>query len=296
MWTTPSASGAVVSAAISSAFSALRASPSESLARWRSAGFVGLNLHVAQPALRVGQRALQQAKQILLGQRPQFENLRARDERRVDEEKRIVRRRADQPDDAALHVRQQHVLLRFVEAMDFVNEQDRRLAGVLAAGLPPPASTRRMSATLDSTPLSRSNLLLVWRAMICASDVLPVPGGPKKISDWMRSASMARRSNWPGPRMCVWPTNSLRLRGRMRAASGWCRCNSGCGEASGCSTDAAANRSSRAMKPSYQLDQDLPKIKRQNGCSAQKRRRCRQNTCKNGLWRVTGNKGRGRLT
>ena len=60
------------------------------------------------------------------------------------------------------------------------------------------ASTRRMSATLDSTPLRRSNLLLVWRAMICASDVLPVPGGPKKISDWMRSASMARRSNCPG--------------------------------------------------------------------------------------------------
>ena len=40
------------------------------------------------------------------------------------------------------------------------------------------ASTRRMSATLDSTPLRRSNLLLVWRAMIWASDVLPVPGGP----------------------------------------------------------------------------------------------------------------------
>ena len=39
-------------------------------------------------------------------------------------------------------------------------------------------STRRMSATFDSTPLSRSNLLLVWLAMICASEVLPVPGGP----------------------------------------------------------------------------------------------------------------------
>jgi hypothetical protein len=35
-----------------------------------------------------------------------------------------------------------------------------------------------MSATLDSTPLNRSNLLFVWRAMIWASDVLPVPGGP----------------------------------------------------------------------------------------------------------------------
>jgi len=34
---TPSASGAVVRTAISSAFNALRASPSDSFARWRSA-------------------------------------------------------------------------------------------------------------------------------------------------------------------------------------------------------------------------------------------------------------------
>src|ERR1051326_6927448 len=33
-----------------------------------------------------------------------------------------------------------------------------------------------MSATLDSTPLRRSNLLFVCRAMICAREVLPVPG------------------------------------------------------------------------------------------------------------------------
>ena len=39
-------------------------------------------------------------------------------------------------------------------------------------------STRRMSATLDSTPLNRSNRLRVWLAMTCASDVFPVPGGP----------------------------------------------------------------------------------------------------------------------
>ena len=39
-------------------------------------------------------------------------------------------------------------------------------------------STRRMSATLDSTPLNRSNRLRVWLAMTCASEVFPVPGGP----------------------------------------------------------------------------------------------------------------------
>ena len=37
-----------------------------------------------------------------------------------------------------------------------------------------------MSATLDSTPLSRSNLLRVCRAMIWASEVLPVPADHKK--------------------------------------------------------------------------------------------------------------------
>src|ERR1035441_3568589 len=37
----------------------------------------------------------------------------------------------------------------------------------------------------------------------------------------MRSASIARRSNWPWPRMCVCPAYSSRLRGRIRAASGW---------------------------------------------------------------------------
>ena len=42
-----------------------------------------------------------------------------------------MRRRADQPHHPALDIRQQHVLLRLVEAMDLVDEQDRRLAHVL---------------------------------------------------------------------------------------------------------------------------------------------------------------------
>ena len=79
------------------------------------------------------QRALQQVEQILFAERPQFENLRARNQRRIDKEKWIVRGRADQSDDAAFHIRQQNVLLRFVEAMDFVDEQNRGLAGVFQA-------------------------------------------------------------------------------------------------------------------------------------------------------------------
>ena len=95
--------------------------------------FSGLNFQEAQAAFRVRQRALQQAKQVRFRERSQFKDLRARDERRVDEEKWIVRGRADEPHDAALDIGQQHVLLRFVEAMDFVNEQDGRRADVFEA-------------------------------------------------------------------------------------------------------------------------------------------------------------------
>src|SRR6266446_7822985 len=83
-----------------------------------------------------------------------------------------------------------------------------------------PAITRRISATLLSTPLSRTNLACVISAMIWASVVFPVPGGPDKITDGKRSASIARRSNFPGPRICSWPTNSSSDRGRIRVASG----------------------------------------------------------------------------
>src|SRR5439155_23986430 len=83
-----------------------------------------------------------------------------------------------------------------------------------------PAITRRISATLLSTPLNRTNFACVMSAMMWARVVFPVPGGPDKITDGKRSASIARRSNFPGPRICSWPTNSSSDRGRIRVASG----------------------------------------------------------------------------
>ena len=88
------------------------------------------DFQVADAALGIHERAGDEVEQVILGKRLQLENLRARNERRVDEEERVVRGRADEPDDAALHIRQQHVLLRLVEAVDFVNEQNGGLAGV----------------------------------------------------------------------------------------------------------------------------------------------------------------------
>ncbi len=56
--------------------------------------------------------------------------------------------------------------------------------------------------------------------MIRARVVFPLPGGPEKITEGKRSASIARRKSFPGPRICSWPTNSSRERGRIRVASG----------------------------------------------------------------------------
>src|SRR5581483_1975752 len=90
--------------------------------------FVGIDLHVAESALGIGQRALQKFEEVILGERAQLENLRARDQRGIDEEKGIVRGGADQTNHAALHVRQEDVLLRLVEAVDFVDEKNGGLA------------------------------------------------------------------------------------------------------------------------------------------------------------------------
>ena len=92
---------------------------------------VGVDLApcIAEAALFVGQGAIDQFFELLDPERLELKNLRARDQRAVHVEKRIVSRRADQAQVSALDVGQQNVLLRFVEVMDFVHEQDRFLAG-----------------------------------------------------------------------------------------------------------------------------------------------------------------------
>ena len=91
------------------------------------------DFQVSQAAFAVGQRPPQQLQHLLLPQRLQLKNLRARHQRRVDKEKWVVRRRPDQPHHPAFHVRQQHILLRLVEAVDFVNEKNGGLTCVFQA-------------------------------------------------------------------------------------------------------------------------------------------------------------------
>ena len=57
--------------------------------------------------------------------------------------------------------------------------------------------------------------------MTRARVVLPLPGGPQKIMELKsRPALRDRHNRRPGPTRCAWPTNSARVRGRIRAARG----------------------------------------------------------------------------
>ena len=158
-----------------------------------------------------------------VGQRLEREDLAAAQERRVDGEERVLRRRADQDDAAFLDVGQQHVLLRAVEAVQFIDEQDGAPAGVgqLGAGF-----FEQLAHFLDAD----------GDGVELAKDALRVLGddvGQRGLAAAGRAVEDDRtRADPPAaagaaaclrPRKCSWPTNSSSVRGRIRAASGWAR-------------------------------------------------------------------------
>ena len=90
----------------------------------------------------------------------------------------------------------------------------------------------RRSATPEVTALTGRKGALVVVAMMRASVVLPEPGGPQRMIDESRSASIALRSSVPGPTTCSWPDQFVERarahpgRERAREASccaGWLR-------------------------------------------------------------------------
>ena len=157
-----------------------------------------LQQFVAAPAGSTSrQRALQQRHDLRHGERAQRVDLRARQQRRDHFERRILRGGADQDDVAALHVGQKRVLLRFVEAVDLVDEQDGA-----------PAQRRRRSASAItalislmplSTALKGTNSQRVTRAIRCASVVLPTPGGPHRMIERQLVALDLRAQRFAGP-------------------------------------------------------------------------------------------------
>jgi hypothetical protein len=90
----------------------------------------GFDFHVAEPAVGIFQSVREQEQQFVFGQGPKFKDLGARNEWGIDEEKWIVRGRANEANDTAFNVGQKDILLRFIEAMDFVDEKYCGLAFV----------------------------------------------------------------------------------------------------------------------------------------------------------------------
>src|SRR2546425_11086374 len=83
------------------------------------------------------------------------------------------------------------------------------------------AMTSFLSLMPARTALKETNSELVRRAIRRARVVLPQPGGPQKSMEPRLSFSICTRRDLPEPRSFSWPTNSSRVRGRMRSASGW---------------------------------------------------------------------------
>ena len=109
----------------------------------RSASSSTVDAGAAEAALAIGRA---RAARIADDCRPassglQHEDLRARQQRRVDLERRVLGGRADQHDVAGLDARQEGVLLRLVEAVDLVDEDDgaaAACAGAIARPRPSP--------------------------------------------------------------------------------------------------------------------------------------------------------------
>ena len=109
---------------------------------------IGVHQHIviAEAAFFVGEGAIDELFKLRDLERLELENLGAGDESAVDVEKRVVGRGADEPEVSALDVGQQDVLLRLIEMMDLVDEQDRFLArrcGDDSARRPRPCAFRR---------------------------------------------------------------------------------------------------------------------------------------------------------
>ena len=114
-----------------------------------------------------------------------------------------------------LHRRIEGLLQRAREAVDLVDEEDARgSSAVRNAAMSPLRSSAGPAVCTNGTSSSA--------ATICASEVLPRPGGPAS-STWSSASPRARggleRRPRAGSRSRSWPTKSSRRRGRSERSS-----------------------------------------------------------------------------
>ena len=146
------------------------------------------------------------------------QHLAARQQGGVELEAGVLGRRADQGHRAVLDIGQEAVLLRAIEAVDLVHEQQGLLAGLghLAASAKIFLRSATPEKTAEMATKRRPTASASRRAML----VLPVPGGPHRIIEDRRPAATIRPIAPSGPVRCSWPTTSPSVAGRSRSASG----------------------------------------------------------------------------
>ena len=101
----------------------------------------------ANAALHVGQRAAHDLGDRRIVERPERHHAAPRQERAVHRERRVLGRRADEHAEPVLDVRQERVLLRAVEAVDLVDEEQRRAPTLAARDL---GAVDRLAHFLDA--------------------------------------------------------------------------------------------------------------------------------------------------
>ena len=109
---------------------------------------------------------------------------------------------------AALDVGQEGVLLRLVEAVHLVDEEDGVAARARERGF---GGLHRLADVLHAGEDRRERDELGVEApcaMRRARVVLPEPGGPHRIIECGLPDSKASRNGLPGPSRCCWPTTS----------------------------------------------------------------------------------------
>ena len=117
---------------------------------------------------------------------------------RIDREERVLGGGADEDHEPLLHRREQGVLLRLVEPVDLVDEEDGAPA-LLAEQAPGLVDARRGRRPRPAFTADRgTKVLAVVAATTWARVVLPVPAGPHRMAEVRRSASMRTRSGRVG--------------------------------------------------------------------------------------------------
>src|SRR5438874_13786291 len=91
---------------------------------------VSVHLHVviSKAPLFVGRRAIDQLLQLRDAERFESKDLRARHQRAVYVKERIVCGRTNEAKISSLHIGQKNVLLRLIEMMNLIDEQNRLLS------------------------------------------------------------------------------------------------------------------------------------------------------------------------